>query len=46
MDGPAVYCFGARKIFADFRLDKRLTKVFDRLAKHPEGTLAALSRAV
>jgi plasmid stabilization system protein ParE len=39
MDGPAVYCFGRRKIFADRRLDKRLAGVFDQLAKHPEGTL-------
>src|ERR1035437_1033807 len=39
MDGPAAYCLGKRKIFSDRRLDKRLTKVFDRLAKHPQGTL-------
>ena len=39
MEGPAAYCLGKRKIFSDRRLDKRLAKVFDRLAKHPEGTL-------
>jgi hypothetical protein len=26
-------------MFADLRLDKRLTKVFDQLAQHPEGSL-------
>lgn len=39
MEGPAAYCFGKRKVFSDRRLDKRIAKVFDRLAKHPGGTL-------
>jgi hypothetical protein len=39
MDGPAAYCLGKRKVFSDRRLDKRLARVFNQLAKHPEGTL-------
>lgn len=39
MDGAAVHCFGRRKIFGDRRLDRRLTGTFDRLARHPEGSL-------
>ena len=39
MEGPATYCFGEKDIFRDRRLDKRLAKMFNALAKHPEGTL-------
>lgn len=39
MEGPAMCCFGRRKIFNDRRLDLRLASTFDRLARHPEGSL-------
>lgn len=39
MDGPCATCFGGNGVFGDERLDIRLARTFDQMARRPAGTL-------
>ena len=39
MEGPAAACFGTDPVFPDKRLDRRLGRTFNEMARRPGGTL-------